>query len=685
MSSIEQFLQSIRSAILARTVRNDIANAIEQCYDDVHNPTLNTEAMQAAVQAKIDAGQMAGLTIGDGTLTGAKFADGTIPKAKLDPSITFDADSALDTTSTNAIQNKVVTSEINALKADIGDLTELETETKTDLVSAINEAAQSGGGSSDLTEVVDTGISGNIVNPNLFQKLDYYYNTTTGEHRANTYDRVWITPDFIEVGEVPIILYSRAEETYPNTNTLDILCYDASDTYLGATTSIKPFSTTDEQRIILKTGTRKIKMQLPIVTSGCSAAKLCLSFEHLDEFTPYGASEPEVRIKSEYLGEVEETVLNALTDIDTPINLVNPAFMKCWGLKYGTYGGVLGAATEIYQLLKGKINTDGAIDVYIIVNAVPTGGAGNALTINCWDSSDVWLNKVDGSLATTDLQHVTLPSGTAKIAIEVNSPSWYFDAADLCVSFQEIEEFVEYEEVRKLKPALIGNSDDLTFFNKNIVFFGDSIMANRVPDYVRQLTKAHVYQAALGGTSASDRSPSTDSAYAHHLCGYAIAHAINTGDWTTILNAAQGTTRGYDYTRMLMCSEIDWSTIDFIYLHYGANDPYDGSDNANDTMDVTYYAGAMRYIITQIQTAYPNIRIFAGNPIHSPNMPKPNRAQAEVQLKEICATYHVGYIDNFTNLGVNDMTAGTLLKADQIHPNDKGERLLAANIVHNMW
>lgn len=31
------------------------------------------------------------------------------------------------------------------IKADLGDLDELETETKTDLVSAINEAASSGG------------------------------------------------------------------------------------------------------------------------------------------------------------------------------------------------------------------------------------------------------------------------------------------------------------------------------------------------------------------------------------------------------------------------------------------------------------------------------------------------------------------------------------------------------------
>ena len=79
MSSIETYLQYIASKVWARDVRTAIVNAIRQCYDDVHNPTLNTEALQAAIQAKIDAGQMAALTIGDRTITAAKLALGVIP------------------------------------------------------------------------------------------------------------------------------------------------------------------------------------------------------------------------------------------------------------------------------------------------------------------------------------------------------------------------------------------------------------------------------------------------------------------------------------------------------------------------------------------------------------------------------------------------------------------------------
>ena len=53
MSAISTYLQRILNAIWARDVRQAIHDAISQCYDDVNAPALQTEAMQAAVQAKI--------------------------------------------------------------------------------------------------------------------------------------------------------------------------------------------------------------------------------------------------------------------------------------------------------------------------------------------------------------------------------------------------------------------------------------------------------------------------------------------------------------------------------------------------------------------------------------------------------------------------------------------------------
>ena len=99
MSAISTILARLRSAIWAIDVRDDIADAIEQCYSDVSNPTLQTDALEAAIQEKIDEGEMAALTIGDGTITAAKLAanavttpkiaDGSITQAKLDPNIDF--------------------------------------------------------------------------------------------------------------------------------------------------------------------------------------------------------------------------------------------------------------------------------------------------------------------------------------------------------------------------------------------------------------------------------------------------------------------------------------------------------------------------------------------------------------------------------------------------------------------
>lgn len=131
MSAIETYLQYIASKVWARDVRTAIVNAIRQCYDDVHNPTLNTEALQAAIQAKIDAGQMAALTIGDRTITAAKLALGVIPTP----------DTTLSQSGVPADAKKTG-DEISALQADLATLAD---------VTPIPD-------NSDLNDYVNTGL-----------------------------------------------------------------------------------------------------------------------------------------------------------------------------------------------------------------------------------------------------------------------------------------------------------------------------------------------------------------------------------------------------------------------------------------------------------------------------------------------------------------------------------------------
>ena len=136
MSAISTYLEYIRTKIYAKDVRTAIVNAISQCYDDVNKPALQTEAMQAAVQAKIDAGEMAALTIADGSLTGAKLANGTIQTAKIaDGAITAGklASGAVPTDTTLAQSGipadaKVVGNEIVHIKADFMQVSKIGTQ-----------------------------------------------------------------------------------------------------------------------------------------------------------------------------------------------------------------------------------------------------------------------------------------------------------------------------------------------------------------------------------------------------------------------------------------------------------------------------------------------------------------------------------------------------------------------------
>lgn len=80
MANIQDFLNKIKEAVYGKEVRQAIHDAISQCYDDVSNPTLNTEAFEAMIQKKID----------DGSIANATIADGSITKEKLSPDINLE-------------------------------------------------------------------------------------------------------------------------------------------------------------------------------------------------------------------------------------------------------------------------------------------------------------------------------------------------------------------------------------------------------------------------------------------------------------------------------------------------------------------------------------------------------------------------------------------------------------------
>lgn len=87
MATIQECLNNILKAVYGKDVRQSIHDAIEQCYNDVNDPELNTEAFETAVQNKIDDGSLAHLTIAEKSITEDKLADESVTEEKLDENL----------------------------------------------------------------------------------------------------------------------------------------------------------------------------------------------------------------------------------------------------------------------------------------------------------------------------------------------------------------------------------------------------------------------------------------------------------------------------------------------------------------------------------------------------------------------------------------------------------------------
>lgn len=73
MAGIDQLLTQILNTKLGKDMRQAIHDSIAQCYDDVTSPELNVKAFEQAVQNKIDSGELATMTIPDGSITVEKL------------------------------------------------------------------------------------------------------------------------------------------------------------------------------------------------------------------------------------------------------------------------------------------------------------------------------------------------------------------------------------------------------------------------------------------------------------------------------------------------------------------------------------------------------------------------------------------------------------------------------------
>ncbi len=92
--TISTYLNKIKNAKYGNEVLEAICGGLEECYSDVTSSSLKLQAFKTAIQELSESGAFTGLTLGNGSITGSKLADGSVTKNKLDPSVTFNIDSA---------------------------------------------------------------------------------------------------------------------------------------------------------------------------------------------------------------------------------------------------------------------------------------------------------------------------------------------------------------------------------------------------------------------------------------------------------------------------------------------------------------------------------------------------------------------------------------------------------------
>jgi lysophospholipase L1-like esterase len=234
------------------------------------------------------------------------------------------------------------------------------------------------------------------------------------------------------------------------------------------------------------------------------------------------------------------------------------------------------------------------------------------------------------------------------------------------------------------------------FSGKKIIWLGDSIHAYPSPDgvtipYLFQYDSGAIcYNWAQGGMTMAKMGVANYDPYS----GVGMVDALISKNFTEQEAYAadnHGTKNGNFHSEVAEMKAMDMSTVDAIIIEFGTNDAMKmvPLDNEENPLDTTTTGGALRYMIKNLQTKYPTLKIvvlnvqrMAGYADAEHKQYYDSKNQNEV-IESVCAELAVIMIDIYNLLGVNDYTKGTLL-ADGLHRSHKGKVKQAQSIENQM-
>ena len=209
--------------------------------------------------------------------------------------------------------------------------------------------------------------------------------------------------------------------------------------------------------------------------------------------------------------------------------------------------------------------------------------------------------------------------------------------------------------------------------NKNILILGDSLNANyntNIADIIADETGATVVNGALGGSRMCFR-PDNDG-LGDGSTGSQLIKNLISGDWTTTIDDINDRRTGSLLTKQLATvadlQSVDLSNIDLVIIAYGTNDRLQSVGIGNVTDDESRFKGALRIAIDTLLSNYNHLKImFVGQPFsfkHNENVKHYGEYEANYSnhvlgdyvqaMQEVADKYHVGFLDNYTNGGMNE-------------------------------
>lgn len=604
---------------------------------------------------------------------------------------------------------------LQTIQRQIGDLGDLQTTAKDNLVAAINEVALAGGAGSMNLRVADGYIqystdSGSTWT-NLIAVADLKGDTGAAGTPGNDGSDATVTAASITgalgykpaaPGDIPVVptaeinANTTARHTHANKAVID------SITGLVAAENLdNPGHTTDlVQYGAFQVAAQRILVQIPTVPETLPNPKALTLKVGGATATYDGSSAQEVDFPEIVVAEsvTSPTYTNQVPlSVDASGAIYNGVGYKS-GVSLNSSGAEIpssGVAVSGYipvkkgDIIRIKDTSQANFDMTLMMTLT----ADKAGTANCGkDIVAIRTNAVYGTITT---------NGNV-VTWDTSGIGYYFwdnfawlrvttHSADAIVTVNaEITDTVTTQNV--LKPSVKVKKANVDFdiaspllSGKTVVCFGDSIFGmtrdtTSVPAWAAAFTGAKVYNVGFGGCRMAVHPTSGYAAFSM----WALADAVATGTYTT--QDAQASS-GADYfaQQLAVLKGIDFGSVDTVVIHYGTND-FTGNvaiDNATDDDDTSTLCGALRYALRKIQTAYPKIRVFISSPIYR----KWDSTGAETytnangkKLREFCTAlagvadeFNCPCIDGYKALGINTANASAFL-ADGTHLNEHGRQ-----------